>query len=202
MAIVQLYEAGVGTQADLGKAFGVHINSVRLYVLRFRREGAEGLIDQPKGPRKKWKLLPSIRKLIVELAVKEGVEGYENIRRELERRGVHVSRGSIADVLEKNGLTGGQGSSEAEEVQHELFEAMGDVQQLRLDLSPNSCSTGKQEKSETGSRESERKGEGGLADMQPGSRRQYSHAQRAYIDHLEQGDYNAYAGGGFCCRLS
>ena len=31
MAIVQLYEAGMGNQAELGKAFGVHINSVGLY---------------------------------------------------------------------------------------------------------------------------------------------------------------------------
>jgi transposase len=135
MAIVQLYEAGMSNQAELGKAFGVHINSVGLYISRFKREGVEGLIEQPKGPRKRWKLLPEIRKLILELAAKEGVEGYEKIRRRLVRRGVHVSRGSIAEVLKENGLTDGQGSSDEEEGQSELFDAMGEGRQLGLDFS-------------------------------------------------------------------
>jgi transposase len=195
MAIVQLYEAGIGNQAELSKAFGVHVNSVGLYISRFKREGVDGLIEQPKGPRKRWKLLPEMRKLIFELAAKEGVEGYEKIRRRLKGRGVHVSRGSIAEVLKENGLTDGQGISDEEEGQSELFDAMGEGRQLGLDFPPNSCSAVKPRKAETGRRENAERSVDALAEVHPGAKSQYSHAQRAYLDHLEQGDYNAYAGG-------
>src|SRR5258708_30903298 len=38
-------------------------------------------------------------------------------------------------------------------------------------------------------------GEAGAGDTEIGSRRDYSSAQRVYLDQLEQGAYNAYAGG-------
>ena len=43
LAIVQLYDCGLGTQKELAEAFGVHVNSVQRYITDFAGEGLRGL---------------------------------------------------------------------------------------------------------------------------------------------------------------
>lgn len=55
-AIVQLYELGLGTQEEIAKAFGIHINSVYNYINAWRADGIRGLISKQRGPKGSWKV--------------------------------------------------------------------------------------------------------------------------------------------------
>ena len=65
LAIVQLYENGMGTQEQLAEAFGVHVNSVQKYITGFALEGSGCLVSQRRGPRSGWKLTPRARSRIL-----------------------------------------------------------------------------------------------------------------------------------------
>ena len=52
MAIVQLYDLGLGTQEELAESFEVHVNTVFKYVTRFKEEGTKGLKDELRGQKK------------------------------------------------------------------------------------------------------------------------------------------------------
>ncbi|TFH13573.1 MAG: helix-turn-helix domain-containing protein [Lentisphaerales bacterium] len=73
MAIVQLYENGMGTQEQLAAAFGVHVNSVQKYLTGFALEGSRCLVSQRRGPRSGWKLTPHVRGKILAIVFLEGV---------------------------------------------------------------------------------------------------------------------------------
>ena len=135
IAIVQLYENGMGTQEQLAEAFGVHVNSVQKYITSFACEGSGSLISQRRGPQSGWKLTPRVRSRILAIVFLEGVEGVKAIQRRL-REGWHVdvSLPSIRQVLEENGLMDEgclYGRNEVD--QDELFEHEGEGQ-LDLDL--------------------------------------------------------------------
>ena len=115
-----------------------------------------------------------------------------------------VSLPSIQQVLEENGLgdptTGGVGGAV---VQGELFALELPPQQLALPLESPAAPCREQvgggsvgeRQSATGSSNAPGS-EAGAADLGRGWRRDsYSPAQRVYLDRLEQGAYNAYAGG-------
>jgi len=61
LAIVQLYECGLGTQEGLAEAFGRHVNSVQKYITEFAGEGMRGLIAERSGPKSPWKITPELR---------------------------------------------------------------------------------------------------------------------------------------------
>lgn len=195
MAIVQLYENGMGTQEQLAEAFGVHVNSVQKYITGFALEGSGCLVSQRRGPRSGWKLTPRVRSKILAIVFLEGVEGVKAIQIRL-RAGWHeeVSLPSIRQVLEENGLVHEgcfDGQSEAD--QGEFFEREEDGQ-LDLDLA---CD-GDGWFSSDAVWGCEENGEPGVPVVEGAglrARRAYSSAQRIYIDALEHGDYNAYAGG-------
>lgn len=193
LAIVQLYRVGVGTQAVLSEAFGVHINSVAQYIGRFDREGTEGLIEQRRGPRRKWKVWPEIRKQILEIVVKEGEVDCEKIRKKLAQCGVRVSRRSIREVLKENGFLDEEreGGSGEEEEPRGLFDEGIDDEQFVFDFRSSRLPENDYRLDGFQSRGSGK----APRETSSGIRRQYSRAQREYLDHLEEGDYNAYAGG-------
>jgi len=193
MAVVQLYESGLGSREELATAFGMHVNSVANYITNFACYGLEGLASQRRGPHGGWKLTPRRRSKILAVALREGIVSVEAIQARL-REGWHeeLSLPSIRQVLEENGLL------EAEHVdfggqveQTQLFEFEGD-RQMDLDLERKGwfCE-GEDLTEETMPTPVE---VGPAADF-PGKRSRYSSAQRVYCDRLEQGDYNAYAGG-------
>jgi hypothetical protein len=140
-----------------------------------------------------------VRAKILRIVLREGVWELEAIQRRLAQDWHEVvSVPSIQQVLAENGL--GEPiapKGDAAAVQSELFEPPPD-KQLCLKLESGS---GDQSPS-TGSGSSEvEKGSGSQPSQAPGSgwpreaRRSYSRAQRVYLDRLEQGEDNAYAGG-------
>jgi hypothetical protein len=201
MAIVQLSDCGLGTQEELAKLFELHVNSVRRYLTDFEREGVRGLISGRSGPKEPWKLTPALRGKILLIALGEGFGKLEAIRQRLaEVWREEVSVASIQQVLAENGLGQPQVRDvRAEAVTGELF---GVEPQLALDLigAGNAVGDG-----QAGGSEPDRAGGGGndhgsgepAGDGDDGKdyRRNYSPAQRVYLDQLEQGDYNTYAGG-------
>jgi transposase len=199
LAIVQLYKCGLGTEEDLAAAFGRHINSVQRYLRDFAGEGIQGLM--PKG---QWKLTPELRGKILHIVLREGIWKLEAIQqRLLEAWQEAVSVPSIQQVLEGNGLdeanAGGVGGAV---VQAELF-ALEPEPQLVLPLEGSAVpfrepvSTGSIAERQSGTVTNNAAGEEvGAADLSRGRQRNsYSSAQRVYLDRLEQGAYNAYAGG-------
>ena len=204
LAIVQLYECGLGTEEDLAAAFGRHLRSVQRYVADFAGEGMQGLMPERRGPKGRWKLTAELRGKILRIVLREGIWKLEAIQqRLLEAWRETVSLPSIQQVLGENGLgeptPGGIGDAA---VQGELF-APDPAPQLVLPLDgpaapsrePISAESMQERQSATGNSHAPG-GEAEAADLRRGRRRDsYSPAQRVYLDRLEQGAYNAYAGG-------
>src|SRR5436309_9141156 len=204
MAIVQLYDCGLATQEELAEAFGRHVNSVQRYVRDFARDGMVGLMSGRSGPKGRWKLTPELRGKILLIVLREGIWKLEAIQQRLmETWHEVVSVPSIQQVLEENGLgepaTRGIGDAV---VQGELF-ALEPEPQLVLPLDGPAAQPKKQvgagsvrERQSATTNSHAAGGEAGAADLGRGRRRDsYSPAQRVYLDRLEQGAYNAYAGG-------
>ncbi|MBA7684490.1 hypothetical protein ES703_92886 [subsurface metagenome] len=199
MAVVQLYKSGLGTQADLARIFGLHVNSVQRYITDFKRGGLQYLISQRSGPRQRWKLIPRLRSKILFIALKEGILEYEAIKKRLEEWNEHVSIPSIRQVLLENGLINEQINvlDALTNHQRELFFGIQNEKQLYLDFGGDTKSEelipeGKIQKMEKAIEV--REVNVYLGD-ETSARRYYSQAQRIYLDQLEQGYYNAYAGG-------
>jgi transposase len=207
LAIAQLYECGLGTEEELAEAFGRHVNSVQNYLKDFAGEGIRGLISERRGPKGRWKLTPELRGKILLIVLREGIWKLEAIQqRLLEAWHETVSVPSIQEVLEENGL--GEPTSRGvggTVVQGELF-ALEPEPQLVLAL--DGRATQSREPVGAGSARATQSGTGngnvgnvaggtaGVADLGRGWRRDsYSPAQRVYLDQLEQGVYNTYAGG-------
>ena len=204
LAIAQLYECGLGTEEDLAEAFGRHVNSVRNYLRDFAEAGIRGVMSERRGPKGRWKLTPELRGKILLIVLREGIWKLQAIQqRLLEAWHETVSLPSIQQVLEENGLgdptTRGFGDAV---VQGELF-ALEPKPQLVLPLdspvarSREPVGSGSGRESQSAKANSHAAGgQAGAADLGRGWRRDsYSPAQRVYLDGLEQGVYNAYAGG-------
>ncbi len=193
MAIAQLYENGLGTQEYLGEVFGVHENSVRKYVTSFAEEGFAGLMPEPRGPQGSWKLTPQLRGKILLVALRDDIREVEGIRRKLKEE---WREEVIREVLEENGLILGSDAGVGEESrQEELFQTKKADGQLSLLLEAGRDSGGRFPVAPSGveglgTEANERRCSG-----REQGKRNYSATQRMYLDHLEQGDYNAYAGG-------
>jgi transposase len=202
LAIVQLHRCGLATEPDLAKAFGRHVTTVQRYLRDFADEGMEGLVSERRGPQGRWKLTPGLRGKILLIVLRERVWGLEAIQQRLmEAWHEAVSVPSIQQVLADNGLgepinQGGGG----EGVQGELL-GLQQEPQLVLGLEGN----GTQPRAELGASSGPQpdpmaegsggSSEAGRQEVGLGARRNYSSAQRVYLDELEQGAYNTYAGG-------
>ena len=197
MVIAQLYKARYGTQQDLSLIFGIHINTVQKYVTDFTRDGLEGLITQRGGPRGRWKLTPGLRAKILILALKEGILGYEAIQERLELWHEHVSIPSIRQVLLENGFVHERVSVDDVEVkQTSFFDPRNDGQLRRPFTYDTTSDKGSEIDLEVERNRIENEEVNSFAVVQPPrALRYYSHAQRRYLNQLERGYYNAYAGG-------
>lgn len=197
MAIVQLYECGRGTREQLAKAFGVHVNSVQKYITSFSRDGFEGLSSQRRGPQGGWKLTGRRRSKILAVALREGARGVEAVQERL-REGWHeeISLPSIRRVLEENGLLDAESPDAGREIeQGELFEFEAD-RQLNLNLGADKDGDRWVSDGEAlADKQNPVAGSSVSAAVYSRERSRYSSSQREYFDRLEQGEYNAYAGG-------
>jgi hypothetical protein len=197
LVIAQLYNSQFLTQQDLSEAFNIHLNSVQKYVADFARDGLEGLISQRSGPRESWKLTAGVRAKILIIVLKQGILGYEAIQKRLEAWNEFVSIPSIRQVLLDNGFVKERISvGDIEFEQSALFDT-GNEKQLRLPFSDHrKLVKRKESKLEVVDSVIENREVNDLAAIEvPRALRYYSHAQRRYLGQLEQGYYNAYAGG-------
>ena len=83
LAIVQLYDCGLGTQEELAEAFGVHVNSVQRYITDFAGQGMRGLVAGRSGPKGRWKITPALRGKILLIVLREGIRKLEAIQQRL-----------------------------------------------------------------------------------------------------------------------
>lgn len=198
MAIVQLYISGMGRQENLARIFGVHVNSVQKYIVDFTEQGFLGLISQISGPRTNWKVTPQVRAKIMMIIFGEKIRGVEAIQKRL-KAGWHedISLASIRQVLMENGMIAEKPSvADSELLTDDLF-CGAEKRQIGFNFE----SAGKIEcevVSEARGRDhNPEEGEGDVGGLvfKTRARDEYSRRQRVYLDVLEQGDYNAYAGG-------
>ena len=197
MVIAQLYNSKFATQQDLSEVFDIHLNSVQKYVVDFKKDGLEGLITQRSGPRERWKLTAGVRAKILIIALKQGILGYEAIQKRLEAWNEFVSIPSIRQVLLENGFVNEIVSvGDIEFEQTSLFDT-GNKGQLQLSFSCHSkLGKGEESKIQVVNSVIENREVNDFAAIQaPRALRYYSRAQRRYLGQLEQGYYNAYAGG-------
>jgi transposase len=197
MVIAQLYNSKFATQQDLSEVFDIHLNSVQKYVVDFKKDGLEGLITQRSGPRERWKLTAGVRAKILIIALKQGILGYEAIQKRLEAWNEFVSIPSIRQVLLENGFVNERDSvGDIEFEQTSLFDT-GNNGQLQLSFSYYSeLAKGEESKIQVVNGVIENREVNDFAAIQaPRALRYYSRAQRRYLGQLEQGYYNAYAGG-------
>jgi hypothetical protein len=202
LAVVQLHRCGLGTEEELAGAFGRHVNSVQRYLAGFAEGGVRGLLSERSGPKGPWKITPELRGKILWIALKEGVGKLEGIQQRLaDAWQEEASVSSIQQVLAENGLGKSLAAEgDAAAVQSELFGPPPDPQLwLRLETGSGrrSPSTGiDSPEVEKGSGSQPGPAPGGDGSSWPReARRCYSRAQRVYLDRLEQGEDNAYAGG-------
>jgi len=162
-----------------------------------------GLMLERRGPKGRWKLTPELRGKILLIVLREGIWKLEAIQqRVLAAWHEAVSVPSIQQVLEENGLGEPTPRGVGDEVvQGELF-ALEPEPQLVLPLGGHDAppvetvGTSSVPEKESGTGDSNAVGGGaGVAGLGRGFRRNYSSAQRVYLDQLEQGAYNTYAGG-------
>ena len=196
MAIVQLYKSNFATQEDLSRMFGLHINSVHKYLADFAKDGFQGLTTQRSGPRERWKLTPRLRAKILLLVLREGIFGYEAIQKRLEAWNERVSIASIRQVLLENGLVNERVSVPNTEIrQIGLFDTQHKEHlQLAFTYAPEPHEGNKIVLEEENKKIEKRKVNDSPV-VETKALRYYSQAQRRYLDQLEQGYYNAYAGG-------
>src|SRR5438128_5716757 len=83
LAIVQLYQCGLGTEEDLAAAFGRHVNSVQRYLAEFAGEGMRGLMSERSGPKSRWKITVAVRAKILLIVWREGIWELEAIQQRL-----------------------------------------------------------------------------------------------------------------------
>jgi transposase len=202
LAIAQLYECGLGTEEDLAQVFGRHLRSVQRYVADFAGEGMQGLMSERRGPKSGWKLRSELRGKILLIVLREGICTLEAIQQRLkEAWHEEVSLPSIQQVLADNGLGESTSSGGGAGIQSELF-GLQQEPQLVLGLEGDGIQPTKEVGVSSGQEKETATGGAGAAASQAGhqeggigSRRNYSSAQRVYLDALEQGAYNTYVGG-------
>ena len=200
IAVAQMDALGTLTQEQIAKAFRIHPKSVYNHVQAFKADGADGLISQKRGPKSRWKVDARVRSKILVIALKEGIFELKPIQKRLEQWNEEVNPESIRQVLVENGIIEEKISEIAEGTeQKNLFDDYS-RQQLFFDLN---YEKNKNRTSLVSNGIDENKVKTILdeqkidfyPDMASRPRWYYSPAQRMYLDQLERGDYNTYAGG-------
>lgn len=192
LAIVQIYKLGLGTQEELAKAFQTHINSVAKYINTFKTDGVKGLISQPRGPKKRWKIVPEMRGKILMAVLNEGIKEYGKIQEQIKKQwNKEVSIESIRQVLMENGFIRGRVKPIKVEERNLFEEKTG---QLELETFEDRTAEKDCVKEDENNNENDLSYDS-LMDSNKENISNYSRAQRIYLDRQERGEYSAYAGG-------
>lgn len=188
MAIVQLYNSGLGNREKLAEVFGVHINSVQNYITAFEKDGITGLVNQQSGPKESWKITPEIKFKILEIVFRNRNISYEQIVKIIgDRWGKNISINSIRQVLIENGFIEERIRKDGLWQQEEFFAKYEDKQ------SEINFSSGKDNQTPSLILNQYDKDCNYYSNTK--DRSYYSQSQRIYLDQLKQGQYSAYAGG-------
>ena len=195
MAIAQLYELGLGTQEELAEVFQMHVNSIAKYVSAFKADGTKGLISQSRGPKQRWKLLPDVQAKILITVLSEGIREYAAIQKRLEKCwNRKVSLASIREVLLESGLIKEKIDMPRIE-QGDFFKSNDNNEQLEMEFPDDRDNVERKVSLEEGTKRGTKNGVSFHSNPKTKVRSSYSQSQRIYLDELEQGEYNAYAGG-------
>lgn len=202
-AMVQLYQQGIATQEELAETFQVHAKSVYNYISEYKECGMKGLIEQDKGPKESWKVTPDVRCKILYIVLIERMKEYAKIQEILKRRWKQkLSVESIRQVLRENGFLEEKITTCIGSVP-ELFDEEQD-KQMRIDFGYSVTgevikSTVPTEEAESGVYEKDKIGdedkEGKYSNRKMKWLSRYSRSERKYLDDIERGGYNGYAGG-------
>lgn len=188
MAIVQLYNSGLGNREKLAEVFGVHINSVQNYITAFEKDGITSLVNQQSGPKESWKITPEIKFKILEIVFRNRNISYEQIVKIIgDRWGKNISINSIRQVLIENGFIEERIRKDGLWQQEEFFSKYEDKQ------SEINFSSGKDNQTPSLILNQYDKDCNYYSNTK--DRSYYSQSQRIYLDQLKQGQYSAYAGG-------
>ena len=197
LAIVQLSRLGLVNQEEIAKIFSIHEKSVYNHIQSFSKKGGYGLVPEKSGPKGSWKVNARLKSEILFIALNQDILEFEEIKRQLEERGDHVSIPSIRQVLLENGIIEKISLSDPRVQQAELF-CSEDQEQIYLDFSMDRKMSETATKGGAQGRKEKSQDTGENNTVSEGivrARKYYSQAQRIYLDQLEQGEYNAYAGG-------
>lgn len=199
IAIVQLYKSGVATQEELAEAFGIHVNSVYNYITIFEKDGIAGLLPQQSGPKEPWKITPDTKFKILEMAFSDNNISYEIITDLVKRRwNRKISVRAIRRVLVENGFRSPRTKEQIQELPTDLFERR-DEGQLQLwdleepgEISDTQDLPGQRSQYQTEVKENKASFEDSFKNRKLSF---YSPAERIYLNRLERGGFNTYAGG-------
>lgn len=191
-AIAQLYELGLGTQEEIARAFGVHINSVYNYINDWKADGIRGLVSKQRGPRGSWKVNRELKGKIILTTLRFNLDGYQNIQNKLkEIWNVEVSIETVRQVLIEAGLIDSMGRISVIEDPSLFDDTPLDEDQLEFkfefkDRAEEVVLETLEKKEET--KES-------YPEAQKRLLSSYSKTERTYLNELERGSYNVYGGG-------
>ncbi len=198
MAIVQLYTSGIAEQNELAEIFGLHINSIQKYIYNFSKTGIKGLLSERSGPKDRWKVTPQLKAKILLIVLKLGISEYKNIQEKLKEWNEDVSIGSIHQTLLENGLVSKRKNISEEdkglvdlfenEIEEQFYLGFNFKKKLEEENSEKKNNQEKQQNTAVKELNS-------LKDENTKIRSYYSSSQRKYLDGLEEGEYNTYAGG-------
>jgi len=198
IGVIQLYQSGKGSQEEIAKAFGIHVNSVYNYLKIYKEEGGKGLIKKETQV-EPWKITPEMKFKILEIAFRNRDLSFEEMVKQLEKQwDQKVSRNSLRRVLIENGFIKKELRRDDLEDGEDLFSRMRVEEELKWDAKEVED---RQVKSVPAL-----DGEGNVKGrMGEKGKRHYSPGQRDYLEQLkeaasegyriERGDYNAYGGG-------
>ncbi len=195
MGVIQLYQTGKGSQEEIAKAFGIHVNSVYNYVKSYKEEGGRGLIKK-ENQVEPWKITAEMKFKILEIAFRNRDLSLEEMVKQLEKRwNQKVSRNSLRMVLMENGFIKEEMRRDDLNLgERDLFEGEGwefkfnETKEGREEISKDAEDSVRIERASSGI---------GI------EREGYSRGQRIYLNelergsenHIEKGTYNAYGGG-------
>lgn len=196
LAAVQLCELELGTQEEIAEAFGINIKSIYNYINAYKGDGIRGLIDQPKGPKERWRVTPSLKAEILHTLLVKEIRTCDGIQERLEKNGHKVSAESVRGVLIENGFV--KERVEIEDFQGDLFEGLEEKKDDgQREFSFPERIESKIQIDEIKEPEKESISEF-LETKRPTlkkNRSHYSPAERMYLDLLKRREYSTYAGG-------
>jgi transposase len=197
IAIVQLSEIRICKDEEIANAFGVHINSIKNYINRFREEGYRGLLTQSRGPIGAWKVTAKNRSKILWIVFHEGTTNSREIKDKLkEMFKEEISENSIRRVLIEDGLIEGIKIEKRNKQEEINFNGQMELNLLEV----KNYGIIREDRGEyLTTRDIKEIRDGDTKDLNTRFKKKmlsyYSEMEREYLRRLEKGQYSIYGAG-------